>query len=171
MSNFSLYLVLLTIRKIYTAAAVKLLYSWIGILFGLGGWRMETARTIFTGLNYFVDILASIGAILGGLLICSRKFRIWFGKLVKDSTEIKKLTEQIKKIDEKVDKIDKKVENITGDVKHIKDKLNQNDTATILTLKYEILDICNRAKKHNGIVSSDKETLCELYHEYVEVWH
>lgn len=132
---------------------------------------MEIATNIFSGLKYMVDILTSIGAILGGLLVCSKKFRNWFSKLIKDSTEIKNLTECIQKTNEKIDNIDKKVENITGDVKHIKDKLNQNDTTTILTLKYEILDICNRAKRYKGIVSTDKEILCELYHEYVDIWH
>lgn len=132
---------------------------------------MEYAQVISTILQYFVDIIASLGAMLGTLLVLSKKFRKWFGKLVKDSDEIVSLEKNIVEIKETIDKLNEKVETIDKDVKHIKNKLEENDQATILTLKYEILDICYRAKKYGGITKTDKEMLCELYHAYVEVWH
>lgn len=132
---------------------------------------MEVGEIILTILRYIVDILAGAGAILGSILACSKKIRTKFSSMIRDDKSIQSLTESIETLNQKVDNIDNKVQNITEDVKHIKEKLEKNDTATILTLKYEILDICNRAKRYNGIVSSDKEILCELYHAYVEVWN
>lgn len=132
---------------------------------------MEYAEIISKILQYFVNILASLGGILGTLLVLSKKFRKYFSKLIKNSEEIVLLTKSIADLKEIIDKLNEKVETVNKDVKHIKNKLEENDQATVLTLKYEILDICYRAKKYGGITRTDKEMLCELYHAYVEVWH
>lgn len=131
---------------------------------------MEIAEIILTILRYFVDILAAAGGIFASILACSKKVRGKFSSMIRDDDSIQKMSKEITTLSTKIDKVDKKVEDITKDTTHIKEKSELNDIATVLTLKYEILDICNRAKKYNGIVSSDKEILCELYHNYVEIW-
>jgi uncharacterized protein YoxC len=71
--------------------------------------------------------------------------------------QIKTINKQIKKDEEVINKVD--------------DKLEKDNSSTILTLKYEIQDICSRAKRYGVITSVDKQLLCELYHEYVDIWH
>lgn len=121
--------------------------------------------------NILEKVLVSCGTIFAFFYSFSKKFRNWINDKIKDTESIKQLYEKIDKLSEKVDIINKKFEKENIVVSTIDDKLKINNDTTILTVKYEILDICNRAHKYNGITEIDKKLLCELYHQYVDVWH
>lgn len=93
------------------------------------------------------------------------------GRIDKLDTKIDQLDTRINNFDDRIDKLDKKIASLDNTTEKLDKKVEKDKESTILTLKYEILDICRRAKKYGCIVTSDKLLLCELYHEYVEVWH
>lgn len=85
--------------------------------------------------------------------------------------KVDKLDDKVAKLDQTIDKLDEKVERLEQTVDKLDTKVEKDKDSTILTLKYEILDICSRAIRYNGITNTDKLLLCELYHEYVDVWN
>ena len=84
---------------------------------------------------------------------------------------IDKIGDKVDKLDQTVDKLDDKVIKLENTVNKMDTKVEQDKDSTILTLKYEILDICTRATRYDCITQTDKFLLCELYHQYVDVWH
>lgn len=84
---------------------------------------------------------------------------------------VDKIGDKVDKLDQTVDKLDDKVEKLEQTVNKLNTKVEKDKESTILTLKYEILDICTRAARYKAISKTDKLLLCELYHEYVDVWN
>ena len=140
------------------------------------------------------DIIIALGALFMALYTFSEKFRKWIDSHLKNTDSIKNLNTKhqelenkeillenncelrSKKIDEiyeninnVIDKLDKKCDNITNVMDKIDDKVEKDNKSTLLTLKSQIIDICSRVSRYGGITSADKQLLCELYHEYVDV--
>lgn len=105
------------------------------------------------------------------LLTCSKKFRSWFNNKIKDTDTINKIDEKIDNISKDINNIDKNNKETAADVTEIKNIINKNNNSTILTLKYEILDICHRADRFKCITIADKALLSEMYDDYVNKWH
>ena len=88
----------------------------------------------------------------------------------KIDTMLGKLDDKIDKLGTTVDNMEDKVNRLETTVSKMEQKVEKDKESTILTLKYQILDICGRADRYGCITKVDKSLLCELYHEYVEVW-
>lgn len=128
-----------------------------------------------------VDIIIACGAIVMGLYAFSGKFRNFINDKMKDTESIKNLENKSKKINERADKFESYCQQRSTEVKELctkvekmleklDAKVEKDKASTILTLKYEILDICSRAQRYKCITQIDKSLLCELYHEYVDIW-
>lgn len=126
-------------------------------------------------------VLLSIGAGIAGLYTMSKKFRIWINNKLKDTDSIKDLNKKQTELEKKEtalenscalrsEKIDELYNDIKKTINKIDAKLEKDKESTILTLKCQILDICSRASRYGGITKPDKELLCDLYHQYVDVW-
>ena len=131
--------------------------------------------------NHFSDLVIALGGILGTIYAMSKKFRGWVNGKLKDTDSIKDLNKETASLREKTNTMadtcdvrSKELTNICkkmeGLINKLEGKIEKDKESTILTLKYEILDICSRAERYHCITHIDKELLCELYHEYVEVW-
>ena len=132
-------------------------------------------------LTYFADFVAALAAILASIYSFSQKFRTWVNRKLKDPDSIKNLTKKQDELQKKHEELQgyyetkgKEFENMFTKMDRVIDKidkkLDKDADSAILTLKCEILDICNRANRYKGITASDKSLLCELYHQYVDVW-
>lgn len=128
-------------------------------------------------LNHIQTILAAIegiflvgGTITGTVFSCSKKARKWLNDKISNTEVVKSIKKSSADLSEKVDDIGINQKKLEKELKNLKIVLEQDKATTLLTTKYEILDICNRAARYNGIISTDKELLCELYHQYVDVW-
>ena len=128
-----------------------------------------------------VDIVVAAGAVMVGLYTFSKKFRTWFNDKIKDVDSIRDLENKSVKINARADKfeahckqrsseITKLCDKVEEMLLKLDDKVEKDKESTILTLKYEILDICSRANRYKSITQIDKELLCEWYHEYVDIW-
>ena len=65
-------------------------------------------------------------------------------------------------------KMDKQVTDINKTLEAQEERLKQNDYCTILSLRYQILNLCRLADKHKGLIYSDKTLLYEMYHQYAD---
>lgn len=141
------------------------------------------------------DIIIALGALFMALYTFSEKFRKWIDGKLKDSDSIKNLNTKHKELEKKeqslenncelrskkideicenlnnvIDKMDTKCDNLTKVIDKLDDKVEKDNKSTLLTLKSQIIDICSRVSRYGGITQADKQLLCELYHEYVDVW-
>ena len=142
-----------------------------------------------------VNLIVALGAIFAGVYGCSKKFRAWINEKLKSTDSIKDLDDKQSKLNQRADsfedhcnkrsseltqicdsikdmltKLDDRIDTLDTTIQKIENKVEKDKESTILTLKYEILDICSRANRYNGITNTDKLLLCELYHEYVDIW-
>lgn len=81
------------------------------------------------------------------------------------------LDQKCKTLDNNIQALDSKIKTLDSTLQKVDTKVEKDKESTILTLKYEIMDICTRANRYKGITDGDKKLLCELYYEYVDVWH
>lgn len=78
------------------------------------------------------------------------------------SLEMKQMEERL------TTKMDQQVSDINKSIAAQDERLRQNDFCTILSLRYQILNLCRRADKHKGLIYSDKTLLYEMYHQYAD---
>ena len=73
-------------------------------------------------------------------------------------------------VESKKQEIKDTLDKLNTTIEKLNDKMEKDNRATLLTLKCQIIDICSRVSRYGGITQADKELLCELYTEYVDVW-
>ena len=127
------------------------------------------------------SVLLGIGGAFAAIYSFSKKFRNWINNKLRDTDSMQELNNNQKTLETKESNFENTCVTRTKEIKDILDKLNttiekldnkmeKDNTATLLTLKCQIIDICSRVSRYGGITQPDKELLCELYTEYVDVW-
>ena len=136
---------------------------------------------VISVLNTAGDIIVALGALFMALYTFSKKFRNWFNDKISKTESMQKLDARQTKLEKqekdlenscilRTQKIDKMCDQINEFVNKLEEKIDKDNKSTILSLKCQILDICSRASRYGGITAPDKQLLCELYREYVDVW-
>lgn len=126
-------------------------------------------------------IILGLGGAFASIYALSKKFRSWINNKLKDTDSIKELNSKQKTLEGKEKNLETTCATRTKEIKDTLDKLNttiekindkieKDNRSTLLTLKCQIIDICSRVSRYGGITQPDKELLCELYTEYVDVW-
>ena len=99
--------------------------------------------------NQIIEDLSKIKSTITGMKDCF-------------SLEMKEMEERLST------KMDKQVSDINKSIEAQEGHLRQNDYCTVLSLRYQILNLCRLADKYKGLVYSDKTLLYELYHQYAD---
>ena len=126
-------------------------------------------------------VILGFGGAFASIYALSKKFRGWINNKLKDTDSIKELNKNQKTLETKETNLENTCQLRTKEIKDTLDKLNttidklndkmeKDNRSTLLTLKCQIIDICSRVSRYGGITQPDKELLCELYTEYVDVW-
>ena len=126
-------------------------------------------------------VILGLGGAFASIYAVSKKFRSWINNRLKDTDSIKELNNKQKTLETKEKSLENTCAVRTKEIKDTLDKLNttieklnnkmeKDNRSTLLTLKCQIIDICSRVSRYGGITQADKELLCELYTEYVDVW-
>lgn len=127
------------------------------------------------------SVLLGIGGAFAAIYGLSKKFRNWINNKLKDTESMKELNDKQKTLETKEENLESTCATRTKEIKDALEKLNttiekldnkmeKDNRSTLLTLKCQIIDICSRVSRYGGITQPDKELLCELYTEYVDVW-
>lgn len=130
----------------------------------------DITSQIGTIITVIEGALIAAGTICGFILTVSKKARKWLNDKISNTDVVKGIKNTNTNLVEKVESIEINQKKIEKELRNLKIVLEQDKATTLLTTKYEILDICNRAIRYEGIIPTDKELLCELYHQYVDVW-
>ena len=131
--------------------------------------------------NILEGLLVTLGAGIASLYTLSKKFRKWINGKLRDTESIKELNKKQNFLENKENELENNCllrktemsemcETINRVIKKLDEFTEKDNKSTLLSLKCQILDICSRASRYGGITRPDKELLCELYHEYVDVW-
>lgn len=111
----------------------------------------ETIALLFEDMADMTDDMASI----------KKEFK-------KSQNEIKQeFSEKITNMKIEISKdIDSKLSEINSCIAKQEERLKKNDDCTILSLRYQILNLCRRATRYKGLIYSDRTLLYELYEQY-----
>lgn len=128
--------------------------------------KLELIKTILTIIISFCSVCGTV--------------YVFFKKIIAKQTEsivsqINKKLDDLKNttdiVEEKVESLEKKLFNTIEQIGELQQRNKKGEKVLILDVKCDILNICRRANKYKGITLADKEVLCELYEQYVNVWH
>lgn len=132
-------------------------------------------------LRHLADIIVALASIMATIYASSKRVRTWVNDKLKNTNTIKNLetnitnmtkaqTEMLANFKVRDEQLQQTCDNINELFNKLNDKVDRDNATTLLTLKYEILDICTRADENGCITRVDKELLCEMYKQYVDVW-
>lgn len=128
--------------------------------------KLELIKTVLTIIISFTTIFGAIFAFF------KKTMAKQTANIIKQiSDQLTELKESINILDNKTDTLDTKLINTMKVIDDLTSKNKNEEKILLLDVKCGILNICRRANRFNGITLADKELLCELYEQYVHIWH
>ena len=131
--------------------------------------------------DFIQSSIIVIGGAFTSIYAFSKKFRSWVNNKLRSTDSFKELNDKQKTLETKeislenacatrTKEINDTLKKLNETIDKLHEKMEKDTKSTLLTLKCQIIDICSRVSRYGGITQPDKELLCELYTEYVDVW-